>query len=154
MVNQLEWFEKISASGRDDMFIVLLDEESVGICGLTHINWKDRSAEVSYHLGRRANPANDVAVGLEVYRFLKKKGFEEYNLNRLTGEAFSFNEGGVSLAVRCGFKEEGVMRQSTFWGGRYWDSVLVGMLSEEHTRERGPHQTAGDEKALKRASCR
>lgn len=133
MVNQLSWFEKISTSRSDDMFMVLVDEQPVGICGLTHINWKDRSAEVSYHLGKTSNPAADVAVGLDVYSFLKKKGFKEYNLHRLQGEAFSFNEGGVKLALKSGFKQEAVLRKTVFWDGKYWDSVIVGMLVEEYS---------------------
>lgn len=137
MVNQLNWFEKVSTSRQDDMFLVLVEDIPSGICGLTHINWKDRSAEVSYHLGVKINPAKDVAAGIEVYEFLKKKGFEEYNLNRLWGEAFSFNEGGIKLALQCGFKEEGVLRESVFWGGKYWNSVIVGMLAKEYFKGKG-----------------
>ncbi len=132
MVNQQNWFERISTSKLDDMFLVISDGKPVGVCGLTHINWKDRVAEISYYLGKPTSPAADVATGLEVYEFLKKKAFEEYNLNRLHGEAFSFNEGGVGLALQCGFKKEGVIRKSVFWGGKYWDAVIVGLLAEEY----------------------
>ena len=132
MLDQKNWFQKFTTSKLDDMFLVVVDDEPVGVCGLTHINWKDRSSEISYYLGKRKNPSIDVAIGLEVYEFLKKKGFGEYNLNRLWGEAFAFNEGGVKLALLCGFKTEGVMRQVTFWNGEYWDSIIVGMLAEEY----------------------
>jgi len=132
MINQLNWFEKISTSKVDDMFLVVVDDNPVGVCGLTHIDWKNRSAEVSYYFGKPIGPAIDVATGLEAYEFLKKKGFKEYNLNRLWGEAFSFNKGGINLALKCGFKEEGVMKQTVFWDGRYWDSIIVSMLAEEY----------------------
>lgn len=132
MINQSNWFEKISTSKLDDMFLVVVDDDPVGVCGLTHIDWKNRSAEISYYLGKPIDPAIDVATGLEVYEFLKKKGFGEYNLNRLWGEAFSFNKGGIDLALKCGFKEERVMRQTVFWDGRYWDSIMVSMLAEEY----------------------
>lgn len=132
MLNQREWFKYISTSKENDMFLVLADGNSVGVCGLTHINWKDRSAEISYYLGIQSGPAVDVAIGLEVYDFLKKKAFVEYNLNRLHGEAFSYNEGGVKLALQCGFKKEGVLRQRVFGEGRYWDSVIVSILAEDY----------------------
>lgn len=132
MVNQKNWFEKVSTSKLDDMFVVLVDGEPVGLCGLTHINWKDRVAEISYYLGKMTNPATDVAVGIEVYGFFKKKGFGEYNLHRLHGEAYLFNEAGIKLALSCGFRQEGILRQAVFWEGKYWDSIIIGMLAEEY----------------------
>ncbi|OGC22602.1 hypothetical protein A3J90_06985 [candidate division WOR-1 bacterium RIFOXYC2_FULL_37_10] len=132
MLNQMRWFEHISISKLDDMFIVLMDDAPVGICGLTHINWKDRSAEISYYLGKKTNSVTDVALGIGVYDFLKKKCFDEYNLNRLWGEAWAFNQGGIKLALKCGFKQEGVLRQTVFWDGKYWDSVIVSILAEEY----------------------
>ena len=38
MANQISWFEGISTSRVDNMFIVIADDEPVGVCGLTHIN--------------------------------------------------------------------------------------------------------------------
>jgi len=136
MANQISWFEGISTSRVDNMFIVIADDEPVGVCGLTHINWKDRSAEIAYYLGKRTSPSVDVTIGIEVYSFMKKKAFEEYNLNRLIGEAFSFNKGAVELALKCGFTQEGILRQCIFWSGKYWDSVLIGMLADEYFKEK------------------
>lgn len=132
MEDQLKWFERISSFGTDDMYIVLRDGTPIGVCGLGRINRQDRTAEITYYLGVQNNPAVDVMVGVEAYAFLKKKGFREYNLNRLHGEVFGFNEGGMRLAYHCGFKEEGVKRQSVFWDGKYWDSIMVGLLAEEY----------------------
>jgi hypothetical protein len=134
MVDQERWFEKASTNKVNDMFLVLANDEPIGVCGLTHINWKDRSAEVSFYLSKTMNSAIEVAIGIEVYKMFKKKGFDEYNLNRLWGEAYSFNQGGISLALLCGFKEEGVLRQTVFWDGKYFDSVIVSMLAEEYRK--------------------
>lgn len=136
MVNQKDWFEKISRSKNDEIFMVLLNKRPIGLCGLSRINWKDRSAEVTYYLGKQTSPIKDVGIGLEVYDFLKKKAFETYNLNRFWGKAFSFNPGGVMLAIKSGFKKEGVMRQAVFHEGKYWDSIIVGMLAKEYRRDR------------------
>ena len=136
MADQISWFERISTSRVDDMFMVMADDEAVGVCGITHINWKDRSAEIAYYLGKQISPSVDVTIGIEVYGFIKKKAFEEYNLHRLIGEAFSFNKGAVELGLKCGFTKEGVLRQSIFWSGKYWDSVLISMLAEEYFKEK------------------
>ncbi|MFH1386133.1 MAG: GNAT family protein [bacterium] len=135
MVNQNNWFERVSTSKVDDMFLILMDEKPVGLCGLTHINWKDRSAEISYYLGQSISPTEDVALGIEIYDFFKRKGFGEYNLHRLWGEAFAFNEGAVKLALKCGFIQEGIMREATFWDGKYMDTIIISMLAHEYYRD-------------------
>lgn len=132
MEDQVRWFERISSSGMDDMYIILRDGVPVGVCGLGRLNCQDRTAEITYYLGVSSSPAIDVTLGVEVYDFLKKKGFMEYRLNRLHGEVFGFNEGGLRLALHCGFKNEGIKRQSVFWDGKYWDSIMVGLLAEEY----------------------
>lgn len=132
MEDQLKWFQRISGSGIDDIYIILRDGMPVGVCGLGRINRQDSTAEITYYLGVQNNAAADVMVGVETYAFLKKKGFKEYHLNRLHGEVFGFNEGGMRLAYHCGFKKEGVKRQSVFWDGKYWDSIMVGLLAEEY----------------------
>jgi len=137
MEDQLRWFNKISNSESDDMYLVLEDSVPVGVCGFSRINWRDRSAEITYYLGRQKNAVVDVAIGIEAYGFLKRKGFEEYTLNRLYGEAFSFNEGGIKLAYHCGFKKEGIKRKSIFWKGKHWDGIIVSMVASEYRAEKG-----------------
>lgn len=135
MEDQLKWFQRISGSGNDDMYIVLKDGAPIGVCGLGRINRQDRTAEITYYLGVQQNPAMDVAIGIEVYAFLKKKGFNDYHFHRLHGEVFGFNKGGLRLALHCGFKNEGVKRQSVFWDGQHWDSIMVGLLAEEYYQQ-------------------
>ena len=136
MDDQLKWFQKISHSESDDMYMMLEDETPVGLCGFGKINWQDRSAEITYYLGRQKNAAVDVTLGIEAYSFLKKKGFEEHQLNRLYGEAFAFNEGGIKLAYHCGFKHDRVKHRSIFWNGKYWDGIIVGMTAQEYRASR------------------
>ena len=137
MEDQLKWFQKISSSKSDDMYLVLEDDTPVGVCGLKRINWQDQSAEITYYLGRQKNATVDVALGLEAYAFLKKKGFEGHKLNRLYGEAFEFNEGGIRLAYHCGFKKEGIKKQSVFWDGKYWNGIVVSMSRADYRAQRG-----------------
>ena len=131
MANQEEWYKRISLEKKDDMFIITDNKEPVGVCGLTHTNWKDRHTEFSYYSGL-TNPFKNGKIAIAVYNFLKKKAFEEFNLNRLWGEIYSENTSAIKLAEKNGLKQEGIMRQTYFWGGRYWDSIIVGILAEEY----------------------
>jgi spore coat polysaccharide biosynthesis protein SpsF len=135
--DQLSWFQKISHSRFDDVSIVLEGNIPVGVCGLTRIDPDDRSAEITYYLGEQKNAVRDVAVGVAAYEFLKRKGFEEYKLKRLYGEAFAFNEGGIKLACYCGFKKEKIKANSIYLDGQYWDGVIVCMWAEEYRAQKG-----------------
>lgn len=137
MADQLKWFQKISTSQSDDMSLILENGVARGVCGLAHINRKNRSAEITYYLGQLKNAAIDVAMGSGAYAFLKKKGFEEYKLTNLYGEVFEYNEGGIKLAYYGGFKKKGIKRKSIFWNGKYWDGIMVSMTAEEYRKEMG-----------------
>ncbi|KKL79176.1 hypothetical protein LCGC14_2017440 [marine sediment metagenome] len=140
MANQEEWFRRVSIERKDDMFLIEdlipvkdygAEVKPVGMCGLTNINWKDRHAEFSYYSGLE-NPFKNGKIAMRVYNFLKKKAFDEFNLNRLWGEIFSCNQPALKLAYKNGLSNEGVLRQTYFWGGKYWDSIIVSILAKEY----------------------
>jgi RimJ/RimL family protein N-acetyltransferase len=143
MLNQEKWFEKISLNREDDMFLIIDEKPSraggswglthikVGVCGLTHINWKDRHAEISYY-SSLTDPLKNIGLAREVYDFLKKKCFEEYGLNRLWGEVYSFNLVAIKIAQRNGLKIEGILKQTNWHNGRFYDSVITTILAEEY----------------------
>ncbi len=131
MANQEEWYKDISLKKKDDMFLIIDNGERVGVCGLTNTNWKDKHTEFSYYSGL-TNAFRNGKIALEVYKFLKKKAFKEFNLHRLWGEIYSCNTPALKLAIKCGLKEEGVLRQTYFWEGKYHDSIIVSILKEEY----------------------
>lgn len=144
MVNQEEWFERISISKQHDMFMIMDKigkipkfqradwyKVSIGVCGLTNINWKDRHAEISYYSALE-DALQNLNIAKEIYNFLKKKCFDEYGLNRLWGEIYSHNEVALKIALRNGLKIEGTMRQTNWWDGKWWDSIITAILAEEY----------------------
>ena len=64
-------------------------------------------------------------------RTLIKYGFEDLNLNRIWCEVYSNNDA-IDVYRHIGFKDEGILRQTYFNEGKYWDSHLMGMLREEY----------------------
>lgn len=44
---------------------------------------------------------------------------------------FSFNEGAKRVYARLGFKEEGRKREVYWYGGKWWDDVLMSVLEGE-----------------------
>lgn len=125
MVNQLEWFKEISSSKDVAMFGIQADGVLSGVCGLTHINWVNRTAEISIYIEPQQRRRQ---VAAQTLFELEKVAFDVYNLRRLWAEVYSFNHAGFNLFEKCGFRQEGRMIQHVFKNGEYHDSLFYGKV--------------------------
>lgn len=132
-VNQQDWFEKISRDERQCVFSIFAlpygipNEILVGCCGLHYISWTNRTAEFGIYINKseQGNGYGKLALNL-----LLSYGFNELNLNRIWGEVYS-NNPAIDLYLRMGFKKEGELRNHYYFGGQYFNSIMIGMLSSE-----------------------
>lgn len=58
-------------------------------------------------------------------------GFGMLNLHRIELEVFDYNERGLHVYEKIGFKKEGVKREAGFFNHKYHDIVCMSMLSKE-----------------------
>jgi RimJ/RimL family protein N-acetyltransferase len=129
MVNQVDWFERVSRDNQNYMYEIKDDDVTIGVCGLTHTNWKDRHSEVSIYIGRPEY--RGLGLGKTVLQLLIQEAFEAFGLHRLYAEIYSFNERSVHLFESCGFELEGRMREAVWSGGQWRDALIYGLLAEE-----------------------
>ena len=69
--------------------------------------------------------------GTEAINVLKRFVFQTLNLNRLELDVYEINARAYQCYVKCGFKEEGRMRQRLYRDGRYWDVIKMAILRED-----------------------
>lgn len=124
MVNQRDWFDYISRSHKVEMFGIEVDEALAGVCGLCNIDWVNRSAEVSLY-------AQDPDATHRALELLKEKAFDEFNLHRLWVEIYEFHTTKIALLEENGYTLEGKLRAAVFKKGRYYDSLIYGLLRGE-----------------------
>ncbi|SIS80894.1 Acetyltransferase (GNAT) family protein [Kroppenstedtia eburnea] len=58
--------------------------------------------------------------------------FEEMNLHKVKLEVFEFNPRAIRVYEKCGFRQEGRLREEIFRYGRYHDVLVMGLLQEEY----------------------
>lgn len=58
-------------------------------------------------------------------------GFGMMNLNRIELDVFDYNERGIHVYEKIGFKKEGTKREAYFYNHRYHDMVIMSMLARE-----------------------
>jgi RimJ/RimL family protein N-acetyltransferase len=136
MINQEDWYQSISRDRTAEMFVIHATDSqsphgqsSVGVCGLTHINWKDRHAEVSIYIGNPEYRHKGVATW-SLGR-LAEIAFLEYGLYRLWAEIYDFNEAGIALFRKCGYRWEGTARSAVWHDGKWWDSHSYSLLGPD-----------------------
>ena len=105
------------------------DGVHIGSLDLHAARPEDRKAGLGIMIGDKAYWQN--GYGTDAIVTLLRFAFDEMNLNRVWLHVFEFNERAIACYQKCGFREEGRLRQHHFSEGRYWDVLAMGVLREE-----------------------
>jgi len=103
----------------------------IGQIGLDLIDWKNRFARIGIVIGSSARCG--MGLGTEAMKLLCRYAFLELNLNRLELEVYDFNVRAYRSYLKCGFVEEGRLRQKLYRNGQYVDIIQMGLLRSEWT---------------------
>lgn len=100
----------------------------LGVCGFTDLDLINRRAEFSLYIDPKqaGNHYGEAAL-----HALVKKGFADYGLNCIWGEAFDGNPA-IKMFERVGFREEGRRREFYFRDGKFIDAILFSLLRSEY----------------------
>ncbi len=112
-------------------FVITLraDASSIGVTGCHNIDWPNRAAEIGIYIGEPEKLGK--GYGTEAMELLLAFCFNELNLHRVFLRVFDFNGRAIESYRKCGFKEEGRLREAFFREGHYHDIVVMSILEEE-----------------------
>jgi len=124
------WFEQqLGDRNRKVLAIETESGEHIGNISLEDIDWKNRRATLGIVIGEKERWGQ--GYGTDAIRTLLRFAFEELNLNRVQLDVFDFNERARRCYRRCGFREEGILRQAHYAEGRYHDVVRMAILRSD-----------------------
>jgi len=118
-----------SAESRGFVIAEQGSEDYIGQVNLDTIDWKNRVGRIGIVIGSAAHFG--LGIGTEAMQLLIAFAFREMNLNRLELEVYDFNERAYRCYLRCGFREEGRLRQRQYKNGRYVDVIVMGLLRSD-----------------------
>jgi ribosomal-protein-alanine N-acetyltransferase len=108
------------------------DKKLIGTLGLYDWDKTARRAEIGCDL----EPAYwRQGLMTEAFRVVLKYGFEKMKLNRIQALIDSKNARSMKLVRRLGFKKEGVLRQRSYFNGRFLDDIVFSLLKTEWKKE-------------------
>ena len=105
------------------------DFAHIGGLGFHQIDWRNRTGEVGIFIGEKALWGR--GFGTEAMRALVAWGFQELNLHRVQLRVYEDNARAIRSYEKLGFKLEGRLRQDRFHQGRYFDTLMMGLLRGE-----------------------
>ena len=107
------------------LFAIFDENEIIGYCGLVHISWLDKRAEISFLTTTSISKMTDKyeEIMAETLKFLINIGSFIY-MNRLFTETYAFREKHISVLEKYGFELEGVLHENIYIDGNYHDSLM------------------------------
>lgn len=132
--NQTEWWLKNNNDKTWAYFVIkpiennIICDKIIGIAGLTYIDFINRNAEFAITIGDC--DYKNLGYGTDALYTLIKYGFDNLNLHKIYSEVYS-NNPCLNLYIKMGFKQEGILRDTYYHGGRYYDSYMLGMMKNE-----------------------
>jgi RimJ/RimL family protein N-acetyltransferase len=131
--NQKKWFDRLTTSPNDYMFVILDKEtlEPIGACGLLYTNWIIRSSDFSFYIGKNKLYI-DEKYAKDAAEVLIRYGFNDLNLNKIWMELYEYDSKKLEFfQSEFRFKVDGKLRSNAFAQGEYWDSFIISLLRSE-----------------------
>ncbi len=105
---------------------------TIGNCGLHNVSQIHRHAELGIVIGEKDYWGK--GYGADAIKTLLRYAFEELNLHKVYLRVHDFNPRGMRCYQKCGFREEGRLRQHIFRHGQWHDEIWMGVLRDEFIR--------------------
>ena len=133
---QRGWYKAVSED-RSRLFLMIqaLDsKEAIGTIGFDRIDPVNQVAEYGNAL-IALERFKGKGLAREATMLLLEYGFARLNLNRIFLHVLVDNEPATRLYRRCGFREEGQLRQAFYDAGTFKDIMVMGLLKSEYLEQ-------------------
>jgi RimJ/RimL family protein N-acetyltransferase len=117
------------------LYSLFKDNAWIGYGGLTHIDWNNKRAEVSFLVAtsRTKNPKTYAHDFNHFLKLLSQEAFKTFQLHRLYTETFDFRNEHIEILENFGFTKEGILREHILLNKTPHDSIMHGLLAKEFT---------------------
>lgn len=141
---KLDWYNKMVKDDRSYMFMLEHNQESVGVAGLTYVDWINRHADVHFYIGKDSKWIDDKYAPNSIDIILDY-GFNTINMNKLWAEIYEIDTKKLSFFQDLGFKVDATLREHYYYNGKYYTSYILSLLKGEYEKRPniGSSRTSG-----------
>ncbi|MFH1276546.1 MAG: GNAT family protein [Candidatus Woesearchaeota archaeon] len=112
------------------LFIVELENESIGYAGIDDIDFDDKKGEVFVIIGDKDQQGK--GYGQQVMKLLLKVAFDELKLNSLFATVTVENKASSIMLQKSGFKEIGIRREYNYINGKFVDEIFYDLIRRDY----------------------
>ena len=138
-VERQEEFRLNYMGGENKIIYSIIAKDSSKLIGTCSINLMApalvRRGEISMIIGDKKHRSGPIYLGITTWQL--DHCFHQLNLNSVVAATNERNEVVQKTLERIGFVRAGVMRQSNFKDGRYWNCIWYDLLASEWANKRG-----------------
>ena len=125
------WYESTSRGEKGVLFTIRERDTGrpIGNCGLNLVDKQNRRAIFGIMIGE--SDARGKGFGTESAHLILDYSFTALGLHSVSLTVAEYNLAGQKAYAKAGFKECGRLRETLWFGGRYWDTILMDCLESE-----------------------
>ena len=128
----LKYIEGVNDSNSIYAFAIELDGEHIGNISLQNVNTKNENAEFAILIGR--DDLYGKNIGYRASKLLLDFGFNTLKLHRIYCGTSEFNKGMQKLALKLGFKQEGIKKDAMKKDGSFVDIYFYGIVKNAYLK--------------------
>jgi len=125
---EYQFLKKITNSDTDKLYLISHEGTPVGQIGLHDIDWKARHARLAVMISPEHQRKGYARKAIEQVLDI---GFENFGLRKIWLKVFEENDAARRLYTRCGFKEDGILRDHYLLRGSYHNMIIMSQLNYE-----------------------
>ncbi len=130
--DESDWYEQQRQENSVLNLAIVLnaDQQHIGSVGLMHIDPRNQQAELGIVIADKTQWGK--GYGREAIGLLLNYAFTELNLHRVYLRVDASHTPAIRCYLRCGFKEEGRLRDAVYHHGQFEDQLIMGVLRSEY----------------------
>ena len=124
--------EKMKFSQKEFYFGICLKENDllIGYCSLNDVDYIHKKCNWGgIVIGEKSEGGKNNAF--EAAYLLMQYAFNDLNLNRVMGYWLEGHEASLKMGKRLNFQQEGVLRQSVYKNGKWYNQLVLGLLKKD-----------------------
>lgn len=126
-----EWLKNLGKKKPHDIVFVMetVEGRPIGLMGLHQIHEVNRTATTGALIGEK--DCWGQGYGSDAKMQLLKYAFDTLNLRKISSSVIAFNERSYRYSLKCGYRDEAVLKEHFFREGRYWNNMLLAVFRED-----------------------
>ncbi len=129
--SEIDFIERAYKSDTDIVLGIALkgSDKLIGTTGLHRIDWKNRHCMFGILIGDKTEWGK--GYGTETTRLMVNYAFGTLGMHRVWLHVYEYNQRAIRAYEKAGFIREGVLREDRYHNGRFFNTIVMGLLRSE-----------------------